>query len=127
MVLEGHDSTVRPKVKTYEFDGGRMYLDSWAADGKPVLSKRFLGLSRAGGVVAATGTLFMLVLSDWNDVAGDKEHVFTPVQRGVRTWWSRFTEMDEFDVIKARSVKPKGWSPGSYLASEEAMQRYSKS
>ena len=34
-VKEGHDSTVRPKTRTWEFDNGRKFLDEWAADGKP--------------------------------------------------------------------------------------------
>ena len=36
MVKEGHDSTVRPKVQTYEFDNGRMFLDAWASDGNAI-------------------------------------------------------------------------------------------
>ena len=104
MVKEGGDSTLRPKVQTYEFDGGRLFLDSWAADGKPMLSRTFQGWTRVLGVVTLTGAL-ALVLSDWGSVAQNREHVFSPVQRCVFGWWSRFTEIDAADVAKARPVR----------------------
>ena len=100
MVKEGHDSTVRPKVQTYEFDNGRMFLDAWASDGKANLSKPFLGRMRVLQVLACTSISLVLVLSDW----GGGEHVFSPLRRGLLAWWDRFREMDTADVAKARSV-----------------------
>ena len=105
MVKEGHDSTVRPKLQTYEFDNGKMYLDTWAADGKPALSRTFVGRLRALKIFAAvTLPAAFLLLGDW----GDNEHIFSPVQRAAFGWWSRFVEMDEMDVAKARSVAVGG-------------------
>ena len=104
MVKEGGDSTYRPKVQTYEFDGGRLFLDSWAADGKPMLSRTFRGWARVFGVVTLTGVT-ALVLSDWGMVAQNRDHVFSPVQRSVFSWWSRFTEIDAADVAKARPMR----------------------
>ena len=83
MVKEGHDSTVRPKVQTYEFDNGRLFLDSWASDGKPSFSRRFLGSMRVLNVILCVGMGAVLISGDY----GDQEHVFTPVQRGFRNWW----------------------------------------
>lgn len=107
MVKEGHDSTVRPKVQTYEFDNGRLFLDSWASDGKPSFSRRFLGSMRVLNVILCVGMGAVLVSGDY----GDQEHVFTPVQRGFRNWWQTFIEMDVHDVRKAQSVGTSRSSP----------------
>ena len=100
MVKEGHDSTVRPKVKTYEFDNGRLYLDVWAADGKAALSKAFMGRMRVLKVLACAAIPAVLIFADW----GDSTHVFTPVRRGITAWWQTFVQMDVADVAKGRSV-----------------------
>ena len=127
MVKEGHDSTVRPKVRTYGFDGGKLFLDVWAADGKPVLSKNFQGWMRVLGVLTMTGMGFSLVLSDWGSVSQNQEHVFSAVQHAIFGWWAKFIEMDEFDVAKARSVARRSggeaWSP---FASERARENFAR-
>lgn len=125
MVREGADSTVRPKVQTYGFDNGKIFLDSWAADGKPMLSRQFQGWTRVLGVFTVTAAAFSLVLSDWSTVTQSEEHVFSSLQRGVRSWWATFVEMDEFDVAKARSVgrqKPAS----SFFASESAQDNFAR-
>ena len=100
MVKEGHDSTIRPKVQTYEFDNGRMYLDVWAADGKAQLSKTFLGRLRVLKVLACATITTVLIFSDW----GEGTHCFTPVRDGLTSWWRTFSQMDVADVAKGRSV-----------------------
>jgi hypothetical protein len=100
MVKEGHDSTVRPKVQTYEFDGGRLYLDAWAADGKANFSRAFLGRMRVLNVLLCTGMGAVLLCHDW----GEKEHILSPLQRTARSWWGTFFAMDVADVRKAQSV-----------------------
>ena len=100
MVKEGHDSTVRPKVQTFEFDNGRMYQDVWAADGKAMLSKSFLGRLRVFQVLACAAIPLVLVFSDW----GEGTHVFTPVRKATLAWLRRFSQLDEVDVAKGRSV-----------------------
>ena len=102
MVKEGHDSTVRPKVQTYEFDNGRMYLDAWASDGKANLSRTFLGRMRMLNVFLCVGMGGVLLCADW----GDQEHIFSQLQRTTKGWWRTFITMDEADERKARSV---GW------------------
>ena len=64
MVREGHDSTVRPTVQTYEFSGGRAYLDSWSSDGKPNLSRRFIAWSRVGNVALCTCMAAVLIFAE---------------------------------------------------------------
>ena len=126
MVKEGIDSTVRPKVQTYELDGGRLLLDSWAADGKPALSRKFVGLVRVGGVFALTGCSAVLLLSDWSGVTKGQEHVFSELQRSLHTWWRAYTEMDVADVAKARSVggAASATPSWSFLASEQARENF---
>ena len=112
MVKEGHDSTVRPKVQTYEFNNGRLYMDAWAADGKANLSRTFQGRMRVLNVLLCVGMGTTLIFMDW---AGNSEHVFSPVRRVALTWWRNFNRLDVADVAKARSVgepiPPRG--PGS--------------
>ena len=68
MVKEGNDSTVRPKLQTYEFDGGRPYLDEWASDGKPALSRRFVGRLRALNVLAiCTLPVALVLFGSWGE------------------------------------------------------------
>mmetsp|Transcript_29645 Transcript_29645/g.76627 ORF Transcript_29645/g.76627 Transcript_29645/m.76627 type:complete len:127 (+) Transcript_29645:79-459(+) len=100
MVKEGHDSTVRPKVQTYEFDNGRMYLDVWAADGKATLSKTFMGRMRVLKVLACAAIPAVLVFSDW----GEGTHVFTPIRQSLTAWWRTFVQLDVADVAKGQSV-----------------------
>ena len=101
MVKEGHDSTVRPKLQTIEFDNHRPFLDSWAADGKPMISRAAMSRLRAANVfLVCTLPLSFMLFVDW----GEKEHVFSPVQRAARGWWRTFTEMDVADVAKGLSV-----------------------
>jgi hypothetical protein len=100
MVKEGHDSTIRPKVKSYEFDNGRLFLDAWHADGKEMLSKRFTGWARVASVLSCAFLVPVLVFSDY----GEREHVFSPLQRSVRGWWTQFFKMDVADVAKGESV-----------------------
>eukprot|EP00967_Tisochrysis_lutea_P133538 scaffold234564_cov30-Tisochrysis_lutea.AAC.1 len=106
MVKEGHDSTVRPKLQTWEFDNGRAYLDQWAADGKPMWSRRTLGRFRAISVLVTAGITPLILLSDW----GEKETILTPFQRIYWKWWTTFIAMDEGDVVKARSVAKWSWA-----------------
>ena len=127
MVKEGFDSTVRPKVQTYEIDNGKLFLDAWAADGKPMLSKNFTGVMRVFGVISMTAAGVALVFSDWSSVSQGEDHVFTALQRGARSWWATFIQMDEADVAKARSVRrsagsSSGGSSWSFFASSEAVK-----
>ena len=100
MVKEGHDSTIRPKTTTYEFDNGRLYQDVWAADGKHQLSKSFLGRLRVAKVLACAAIPAVLIFADW----GEGSHCFDYVRDGLSGWWSTFTAMDVADVAKGRSV-----------------------
>ena len=108
MVKEGHDSTVRPKVQTYEFNNGKLYRDVWAADGKAQLSKTFLGRLRVFNVLACIAIPVALISADW----GEERHIFTPVREGCVAWWKNFIELDEADLAKAHSVGQSGtWQP----------------
>jgi hypothetical protein len=101
MVKEGHDSTIRPKVQTFEFDNGKLYLDAWASDGKAHFSRRFLGWARVAHVFATTGMAIALFNSDW----GHEDHCFAVARHEMLRWWTRFVELDVYDVQKAKSVK----------------------
>lgn len=92
-----------PKLQTYEFDNGRVFLDAWAADGKPMLSGKFIGKFRAMGVACAVVSVPIVLFWDW----GPDENVFSPFQRGVAHWWSTFVALDKWEVAKARSVKSR--------------------
>ena len=130
MVKEGHDSTVRPKVVTYEFEKGRMLLDAWAADGKPALSRYFHGWMRVLGVVTITAASVSLVLSDFSHT--EQDHVFSGLRRSVLGWWTTFVALDEADVAKAMAVRQaKGQansdrSSSSLFASEAALAKFAK-
>ena len=100
MVKEGHDSTYRPKVQTFEFDNGKLYLDAWASDGKSNFSRRFIGWSRVAHVFAVTGMAVTLFFSDY----GHEEHIFADARRMTMRWWAHFVELDVHDVKKAKSV-----------------------
>ena len=126
MVKEGFDSTVRPKVQTYEIDNGKLFLDAWAADGKPMLSKNFTGVMRVFGVISMTAAGVALVFSDWSSVSQGEDHVFTALQRGARSWWATFIQMDEADVAKARSVRRNAGGSWSFFASSEASANFAK-
>ena len=80
---------------------------------------------RVLGVVSLTAAGFTLILCDWSTVTHNQDHVFSAAQRGIRAWWSRFIEMDEADVAKARSVARQGPST-SWLASSEARANFAK-
>ena len=102
-VKEGHDSTVRPKVETWEFDNGRRYLDAWAADGKPYFSRSIQSRIRVAKVAS------MIVLPMWcvlcMDTGQDPDnHVFSVPRNAFWNWYMRFVEFDKFDMRKARSV-----------------------
>ena len=100
MVKEGHDSTVRPKISTFEFNDGRIYLDAWHSDGKSSLSKTFLGRLRVAKVLLCTlMPAAMLFGSDWGD-----DHVFTAPCNAVSAWWRTYVRMDIADVSKGQSV-----------------------
>ena len=113
MVKEGHDSTIRPKVQTFEFDNGKVFLDAWAADGKANLSRRFIGWSRVAHVFAVTGMTAVLFFSDW----GPNEHIFSDARRMVGQWWTKFVELDVHDVAKARSVDGPVSTIATYVSS----------
>lgn len=102
MVQEGHDSTVRPKLQTYEFSNGKLYLDQWASDGKPHFDRATQGRMRALLVFSCVTIGFGCLLRDW----GSEENLFSPVRRGLLGWWRTFTALDAADVAKARSVGP---------------------
>ena len=103
MVKEGHDSTVRPRLQTWEFDpdSGRKYLDVWEAEGKPNFSRLFLSRIRVAKVLSVL-LIPPLVIFSYDDVG--KETAITPIQRGFSSWWSAFTALDEADVRKARAL-----------------------
>ena len=111
-----------------------MFLDAWASDGKPVLSKTFQGWCRVLGVVSCTFFTGFLVMSDWSHWAQRSEqndHVFSDVQRALRGWWANYIEMDENDVAKAKSVNRRSaggearrsWS---FFANDEAQARWAR-
>ena len=116
MVKEGHDSTVRPRLQTWEFDpdSGRKYLDVWEAEGKPNFSRLFLSRIRVAKVLSVL-LIPPLVIFSYDDVG--KETAITPIQRGFSSWWSAFTALDEADVRKARALGP---SPARLRAAAEA-------
>ena len=101
MVKEGHDSTVRPRLQTWEFDpdSGRKYLDVWEAEGKPNFSRLFLSRIRVAKVLSVLLIPPLVIFSYEDD---GKDTAITPIQRGFSSWWSAFTALDEADVRKAR-------------------------
>ena len=103
MVKEGFDSTVRPKIQTYEFNEGKLYLDQWASDGKPHFSRAWLGRGQAALILLTATTSLGCLMYPWEGESG-KEHVFTPVRRGLAAWWEKFTALDVVDIAKAQSV-----------------------
>ncbi len=107
MVKEGHDSTVRPTLKTWEFDQkGRKYLDEWAADGKPQLSHKVLARVRFLKMFAALTIPLIFVVIDY----GNQEHAASALQRRLRAWWCTVVQLDDADVAKARTVSfPRSW------------------
>jgi len=106
MVLEGHDGTNRPILKTYEFDKGRVFLDQWDADGKPMWSRKILNRYNAVGVVVGFCLIPAIFMSDF----GEKETVVSPFQRSFFRWYTTFMAMDVGDVAKARSVAKWKWA-----------------
>ena len=110
MVKEGHDSTVRPRLQTWEFDpdSGRKYLDVWEAEGKPNFSRLFLSRIRVAKVLSVL-LIPPLVIFSYDDAG--KDTAITPIQRGFSSWWSAFTALDEADVRKARALGPSPRAP----------------
>ena len=105
---EGQDSTIYPKLKTWEFDQGRPYLDEWASDGKPYFSRKLQTRIRVLKVVLPFVALPFAVLGvDY----GPGETVFSPIQRAFHSWWSTFTALDHADIQKAHSVGGGRWMP----------------
>ena len=102
MGVEGQDSTVRPKLKTWEFDQGRRYLDEWNAEGKPYLSKSIQSRIRfAKAILPFIVVPVGLFLVDF----GPEETVVSPIQRAMHSWWGTFVALDTADVVKAKSVR----------------------
>jgi hypothetical protein len=103
-VKEGHDSTVRPKMLVFEFDGGRKYIDEWAADGKPSLTRAQMRRVQSWKILAAVVVPPVLLLIDY----GSGETMMSPLQRRFQGWWRHFCALDSADVAKAYSG---GWRP----------------
>ena len=101
-VKEGHDSTVRPKTHVYEFDNGRQFMDQWAADGKPALTRVHLRRVQFWKVLLAGILPPVLLLMDY----GKGETFVSPAQRAFYSWWCAFTAIDAADAAKARAVMP---------------------
>lgn len=104
-VKEGHDSTVRPKLASYEFDQGKLYKDEWAADGKPYLSRYAQGRVRAAKIFGCVSVSVCSVLL-FGRLDGGEDHVFTTLQRPIYRWFNAFIKFDRYEEAKARSV---GW------------------
>ena len=126
MVKEGHDSTVKSKVKSYGFDGGKLFVDAWHADGKPMLSNRIQSWVRVGKVLGLTVFGVSLLLSDWGTATSTDDHVLSSVQRSIWGWWTTFTELDEADVAKAKSVARRKVPQPSLYASAEARENFAR-
>ena len=107
-VREGHDSTVRPKMLVFEFDGGRKYIDEWAADGKPSLTRAQMRRVQSWKILAAVIVPPILLMIDY----GHGETVTSPFQRRFQRWWYRFCALDSCDVAKAYSG---GWRPDPFI------------
>ena len=103
-VKEGHDSTVRPKMLVFEFDGGRKYIDEWAADGKPSLTRAQMRRVQSWKILCAVLVPPILLLVDY----GQGETFATPFQRRFWHWWHTFCALDSVDVAKAYAG---GWRP----------------
>ena len=103
-VKEGHDSTVRPKMLVFEFDGGRKYLDEWAADGKPGLTRAQMRRVQSWKIFFGVVVPPILLLIDY----GEGETFATPFKRRVESWWRGFCALDSADVAKAYAG---GWRP----------------
>tara|TARA_B110001452_G_scaffold43613_1_gene33420 strand:+ start:1344 stop:1664 length:321 start_codon:yes stop_codon:yes gene_type:complete len=103
MVKEGHDSTVRPKTRIWEFDQGRKFLDEWAADGKPGVSRIQMQRVQMLKVYAACLLPPFLLLLDYS--AG--ETMMSPIKRSFYSWWCKFSAIDVADAAKARAVMPR--------------------
>lgn len=113
---EGHDSTVRPTLKTWQFDQhGRKYLDEWAADGKPQLGHKVLGRVRFAKMFFALTIPVVFLAIDY----GTQEHAATALQRRLRAWWCKVVQLDDADVAKARTVSfPESWRPAPRTGEE---------
>ena len=98
--MEGQDSTIRPKVQTYHFDNGKLFMDAWSADGKANFSRKFIGWSRVGHVVACTGAAAIFFFCN----EYDEDNCFRYARTSFETWWATFTELDVADVQKAQGA-----------------------
>ena len=103
---EGQDTTLYPKLKTWEFDQGKPFLDEWSSDGKPYFSRKIQTRIRVAKAVLPF-VLIPLVLG-FDD---GSETVFSPMQRTFYSWWTTFTALDHADVQKAQSVGEGRWIP----------------
>ena len=119
-VKEGHDSTVRPKLNTWEFDTrGRRFLDEWKADGKPMLNTKVLGRVRFTKMFFALMLPVWVVAVDW----GQQEHVMSEVQRRYWGWWGSFARLDDVDVAKALTVRyPRIFKEGELRRLKDALE-----
>jgi len=98
------DSTKRPKLQDWSFDQGKAFVDQWAAEGKPNLSNAMLRRVRVMKVLAfaVAGPLCVL-----NGEYGVEEHVLSPVQRTVFSWFAAYTALDTADYRQAKLVDDK--------------------
>ena len=103
-VKEGGDSTVFPKLRTFEFDRGKLFEDVWTADGKPYLSQRVLSRVRACKVFLAISLPVWGFLTFERLDSPGEDHVFTLLRQPLLQWWSDFTAFDKHDLAKACSV-----------------------
>ena len=88
----------------FEFDGGRKYIDEWAADGKPSLTRAQMRRVQSWKILAAVVVPPILLLIDY----GSGETIMSPFQRRFQGWWRHFCALDSADVAKAYSG---GWRP----------------
>ena len=116
-VKEGHDSTVRPKMLVFEFDGGRKYIDEWAADGKPSLTRAQMRRVQSWKILAAVIVPPILLMIDY----GHGETFTSPFQRRFGRWWHHFCALDSVDVAKAYSG---GWRPDPSIDPATKFSRY---
>ena len=99
---------MRPKMLVFEFDGGRKYIDEWAADGKPSLTRAQMRRVQSWKILAAVIVPPILLMIDY----GHGETVTSPFQRRFQRWWYRFCALDSCDVAKAYSG---GWRSDPFI------------
>lgn len=98
----------------FEFDGGRKYVDEWAADGKPGLTRAQMRRVQSWKILSVVVVPPILLMIDY----GQGETFASPFQRRFQHWWHRFCAFDSADVAKAYAG---GWRPPPFV---DAAKKY---